>query len=94
MIKATEWLTAYTAHQSIVVKKLRSDSQWCDITFPLIHNRVTSFFPLHFKVIFRNKKNETINPVLEAEEKETQEYKGLPKSTRLSYKSSVVSPGQ
>lgn len=93
MIKATEWLTAYTAHQSTVIKKLRSDSQWRDISFPLIHNSVTSFFPLRFKVILETE-NETTNLVLEAEEEEIQEYKWLPKSTRLSSKSSVVSPGQ
>lgn len=48
--------------------------------------------PLCFKVVFRKKENE--NLVIEAEEKETQEYKGLPKGTRLFYQFSVVSLGQ
>jgi hypothetical protein len=46
-----------------------------------------------FQSHFQKQENETIN-LVEAEEKETQEYKRLPKGTGLSYQSSLVSLGQ
>ena len=47
-----------------------------------------------FQSHFQKQESETVNLVIEAEEKETQEYKGLPKGPRLSYQSSVGSLGQ
>lgn len=47
-----------------------------------------------FQSHFQKQGNEIVNLVIEAEEKETQEYKGIPKGTRLPYQSSVVPLGQ